>query len=87
MVYTLYYYYRCYRYLTYYYCNAQFEQYVPLERCYRVAEDMPEKQLCEVLKHFNVVVTQNDIFSRCQKCNYDEFVKVSKSSMDILLQT
>ncbi|EFN78697.1 Probable exonuclease mut-7-like protein [Harpegnathos saltator] len=65
----------------------KFEVYVPLEKCYRVLENTPEKQLCEVLRHFDVVVTQNDIFSRCQKCNNDEFVKIPKYIMDKLIQS
>lgn len=48
--------------------------------------DTPDNQLREVLCYFGVVVTQNDIFSRCQICNCDEFVKVPKQLMDDLVQ-
>lgn len=65
---------------------TQFQQYLPLESCYRIIADTPEKQLREVLNHFGVVVTQNDIFSRCQICNCDEFVKVPKKLMDDIVQ-
>ncbi|XP_020281688.1 exonuclease mut-7 homolog isoform X2 [Pseudomyrmex gracilis] len=64
----------------------KFQQYLPLESCYRIIADTPEKQLREVLNHFGVVVTQNDIFSRCQICNCDEFVKVPKKLMDDIVQ-
>ncbi|XP_014474860.1 PREDICTED: exonuclease mut-7 homolog isoform X5 [Dinoponera quadriceps] len=64
----------------------RFEKYISLDKCYRVEEDTPEKQLYEVLSHFGVKVTRNDIFSRCQKCNNDEFVKIPKHIMDRLMQ-
>jgi len=48
--------------------------------------DTPDNQLREVLNHFGVIITQNDIFSRCQICNCDEFVKVPKKLMDDLMQ-
>ncbi|KAL6263465.1 hypothetical protein P5V15_006256 [Pogonomyrmex californicus] len=65
----------------------RFKQYLPLENCYRVMADTPDNQLREVLHHFGVMVTQNDIFSRCQICNCDEFVKVPKKLMDDLVQS
>ncbi|XP_011870330.1 PREDICTED: uncharacterized protein LOC105563381 isoform X2 [Vollenhovia emeryi] len=65
----------------------RFKQYLPLENCYRIIADTPDNQLREVLHHFGVVVTQNDIFSRCQICNCDEFVKVPKKLMDDLVQS
>ncbi|XP_072755515.1 exonuclease mut-7 homolog [Anoplolepis gracilipes] len=65
----------------------RFKQYLPLENCYRIMADTPDNQLREVLRYFGVVVTQNDIFSRCQICNCDEFVKVPKQLMDDLVQS
>ncbi|EFN66105.1 Probable exonuclease mut-7-like protein [Camponotus floridanus] len=67
----------------------RFKQYLPLfeENCYRVMADTPDNQLREVLRYFGVIVTQNDIFSRCQICNCDEFVKVPKQLMDDLVQS
>lgn len=62
-------------------------QYLPLENCYRVMSNTPNEQLREVLNHFSVVVTQKDIFSRCQICNYDEFVEVPKSLMKDLVKS
>ncbi|XP_012259642.2 exonuclease mut-7 homolog isoform X2 [Athalia rosae] len=56
----------------------RFTSYVPQGSCYRVVADRPEDQLKEVLNHFKVLVMQKDIFSRCQICNHDEFVIVSK---------
>ncbi|XP_046587355.1 exonuclease mut-7 homolog isoform X1 [Neodiprion lecontei] len=49
--------------------------------CYRVLEDKPEDQLKEVLNNFRVLVMPKDIFSRCQICNYDEFVQVSRNTI------
>ncbi|XP_048202818.1 LOW QUALITY PROTEIN: exonuclease mut-7 homolog [Perognathus longimembris pacificus] len=34
-----------------------------------------------VLQHFNIRVTHADIFSRCQACNGDEYLKISKALM------
>ncbi|KAL0128834.1 hypothetical protein PUN28_003900 [Cardiocondyla obscurior] len=65
----------------------KFKQYLPLENCYRIIADTPDDQLREVLYHFGVVVTQADIFSRCQVCNYDEFAEVPKKLMDELVQS
>ncbi|XP_018304800.1 exonuclease mut-7 homolog isoform X2 [Mycetomoellerius zeteki] len=65
----------------------KFKQYLPLENCYRIMADTADNQLCEVLNYFGIVVTQNDIFSRCQICNFDEFVKVPKKLMDDLMQS
>ncbi|XP_015586273.1 exonuclease mut-7 homolog [Cephus cinctus] len=62
----------------------RFVQYVPPGNCYRVCSDRPENQLKEVLSRFNILVTRRDIFSRCQICNHDEFVQVSKNRMNEL---
>ncbi|XP_029675764.1 exonuclease mut-7 homolog isoform X2 [Formica exsecta] len=64
----------------------RFKQFLPLKNCYRIMADTPDNQLREVLCYFGVVVTQNDIFSRCQICNCDEFVKIPKQLMDDLVQ-
>lgn len=66
--------------------NLQFTQYLPLENCYKVISNTPNEQLREVLSHFSVIVTQKDIFSRCQICNFDEFVEVPKALMDELVR-
>lgn len=44
-----------------------------------------QQQAMAVLKHFNVRVTLSDIFSRCQACNCDQYLKVSKDMMQQLL--
>ncbi|KAM8873019.1 exonuclease mut-7 homolog [Synchiropus picturatus] len=38
-------------------------------------------QAVRVLKHFNVQLTTNDIFSRCQACNSDQYVAVPRADM------
>ncbi|XP_062870052.1 exonuclease mut-7 homolog [Trichomycterus rosablanca] len=38
-------------------------------------------QAVRVLKHFNVRLTASDIFSRCQACNNDEYLKVNREDM------
>jgi hypothetical protein len=47
-------------------CVAQLCQHVPRGHCYPVVSDVLEEQLEEVLKYFNVFVTRQDVFSRCQ---------------------
>lgn len=38
-------------------------------------------QAFRVLRHFNVNLTPSDIFSRCQACNNDEYLKLPKDAM------
>nr|XP_044998267.1 exonuclease mut-7 homolog isoform X2 [Jaculus jaculus] len=45
-----------------------------------------QQQAKDVLRHFNVRVTHADIFSRCQACNGDQCLKVSKDLMEQLVQ-
>jgi hypothetical protein len=47
-------------------CVVQLYQHVPQGHCYAVMSDVLEEQLEEVLKYFNVFVTKQDVFSRCQ---------------------
>ncbi|XP_066507568.1 exonuclease mut-7 homolog isoform X2 [Hoplias malabaricus] len=42
-------------------------------------------QAVHVLKHFHVHLTAADIFSRCQACNNDEYLKVSREDMTQML--
>ncbi|XP_040914461.1 exonuclease mut-7 homolog [Toxotes jaculatrix] len=43
-------------------------------------------QAVRVLKHFNVQPTPNDIFSRCQACNSDQYVAVPRQDMTRMLK-
>ncbi|KOC63420.1 putative exonuclease mut-7 like protein [Habropoda laboriosa] len=65
----------------------RFFQYLQPGNCYLVSADTAEDQLREVINHFGIVITQRDIFSRCQACNSDEFTKVPKVLMDKLIQS
>lgn len=62
-------------------------QYLPPHRCYRILADTLDDQLREVLIHFGIRVTRRDIFSRCQACNSDEFVKVQRNSINELVRS
>ncbi|XP_041098570.1 exonuclease mut-7 homolog isoform X2 [Polyodon spathula] len=56
-------------------------------RC--LAVDCSEKardQALRVLKHFNITVTPADIFSRCQVCNGDQYLKVPRQEMERLMK-
>jgi len=46
--------------------NVQLRSRLPAGQCYCVTERHVRDQVSEVLGHFNVSVTTNDIFSRCQ---------------------
>ncbi|XP_021932280.1 exonuclease mut-7 homolog isoform X2 [Zootermopsis nevadensis] len=61
-------------------------QHVPQGHCYQVKSDIVEEQLQEVLKYFNVFITRQDVFSRCQICNGGDFVVVTQDVMHQLAQ-
>ncbi|XP_055988669.1 exonuclease mut-7 homolog [Sorex fumeus] len=42
------------------------------------------QQAAAVLKHFRVRVTPADIFHRCQACNSDQYLKISRETMEQL---
>ncbi|KAJ8339012.1 hypothetical protein SKAU_G00357980 [Synaphobranchus kaupii] len=54
-----------------------------------LALDCSEKardQTVRVLRHFNVQLTPEDIFSRCQACNGDEYMKLPREDMARILR-
>ncbi|KAK1155843.1 hypothetical protein AOXY_G26689, partial [Acipenser oxyrinchus oxyrinchus] len=56
-------------------------------RC--LAVDCSEKardQALRVLKYFNITITPADIFSRCQVCNGDQYLKVPRQEMERLMK-
>ncbi|XP_072489221.1 exonuclease mut-7 homolog isoform X4 [Notamacropus eugenii] len=56
-------------------------------RCFSVnCSDKARQQALSVLKHFNVRVTLRDIFSRCQVCNCDKYLKISKEKVRRLMK-
>ncbi|XP_015500322.1 exonuclease mut-7 homolog isoform X1 [Parus major] len=51
-------------------------------RCFSVnCSEKAKDQALQVLKHFNVQVSLGDIFSRCQVCNCNKYLKVSRERM------
>lgn len=44
----------------------QMKDLVPAEVCVHISQGKARDQVLEVLDHFNVCVTEKDIFSRCQ---------------------
>jgi len=52
--------------LTVLFVHLQLRSRLPAGQCYCVVERHVRDQVSEVLKHFNVSVSVNDIFSRCQ---------------------
>ncbi|XP_074871617.1 exonuclease mut-7 homolog [Carettochelys insculpta] len=56
-------------------------------RCFSVdCSEKAKEQTLQVLKHFNVQVSVADVFSRCQLCNCDKYLKISKEQMRHLMQ-
>ncbi|XP_051832871.1 exonuclease mut-7 homolog [Antechinus flavipes] len=56
-------------------------------RCFSVnCSDKAKQQALSVLKHFNVRVAFTDIFSRCQVCNCDKYLKISKEKIRHLMK-
>ncbi|XP_068770492.1 exonuclease mut-7 homolog isoform X12 [Struthio camelus] len=56
-------------------------------RCFSVnCSEKAKEQALQVLKHFNVQVTLADIFSRCQVCNCNKYLKISKERMRQLME-
>ncbi|XP_039575786.1 exonuclease mut-7 homolog isoform X5 [Passer montanus] len=57
-------------------------------RCFSVnCSEKAKEQALQVLKHFNVQVSLGDIFSRCQVCNCNKYLKVSRESMKQLVES
>ncbi|KAM6243809.1 exonuclease mut-7 homolog isoform 2-T2 [Porphyrio hochstetteri] len=55
--------------------------------CFSVnCSEKAKEQALQVLKHFNVQVSLADIFSRCQVCNCDKYLKVSRERMRQLVE-
>ncbi|XP_061459965.1 exonuclease mut-7 homolog isoform X2 [Rhineura floridana] len=56
-------------------------------RCFSVnCSEKAQAQALHVLKHFNVQVTLADVFSRCQACNCNQYLKISKEKMMQLMK-
>uniref|UniRef100_A0A8C6K3F2 Uncharacterized protein n=1 Tax=Melopsittacus undulatus TaxID=13146 RepID=A0A8C6K3F2_MELUD len=56
-------------------------------RCFSVnSSEKPKEQALQVLKYFNVQVSLSDIFSRCQMCNCNKYLKVSREKMRQLVE-
>lgn len=60
---------------------VQLSKHLPLGHCYKVNTDKIKDQLEEVLKYFNVQVSHENIFTRCQNCNEDEFILINQIDM------
>uniref|UniRef100_F6S593 3'-5' exonuclease domain-containing protein n=1 Tax=Ciona intestinalis TaxID=7719 RepID=F6S593_CIOIN len=55
---------------------------VAVGHCFNVPNGLKAKeQVAVVLEKFNVNVTQLDVFSRCQICNCDQYLKLSSGEM------
>ncbi|KAK4873175.1 hypothetical protein RN001_015204 [Aquatica leii] len=60
---------------------------VPPGYCLRVLSDNIDEQLKQVLDYYKIIVTKDDVFSRCQTCNSNSFIKISRSTMNTLAST
>ena len=52
--------------------------YVIPKNCLALQNETPEEQVKEVFSHFQVKDTNEYIFSRCMKCNCDQFIHLEK---------
>ncbi|KAJ8966185.1 hypothetical protein NQ317_011249 [Molorchus minor] len=59
--------------------------YVQSGHCLKLISDVVEEQLKEVIDYYKIIVTKDHVFSRCQACNGNSFVKISRSTMDTLV--
>ncbi|CAG9858187.1 unnamed protein product [Phyllotreta striolata] len=59
--------------------------YVPEGHCLKIIGDYTDEQIREVLDYYKVAVTKENVFSRCQVCNGNNFVKLSRSTMMALV--
>uniref|UniRef100_A0A2R5L7H9 Putative exonuclease mut-7 n=1 Tax=Ornithodoros turicata TaxID=34597 RepID=A0A2R5L7H9_9ACAR len=58
------------------------KQYVSQGQCFKINTLLPAKeQLVEVLKHFKVVVSEDNLMSRCTICNGPEYVFMPQADM------
>uniref|UniRef100_A0A8D0AZX0 Exonuclease 3'-5' domain containing 3 n=2 Tax=Salvator merianae TaxID=96440 RepID=A0A8D0AZX0_SALMN len=56
-------------------------------RCFSVTcSEKAKEQALKVLSHYNVRVTLADVFSRCQACNCNQYLKISKERMAQLMK-
>ncbi|KAJ8964085.1 hypothetical protein NQ314_005139 [Rhamnusium bicolor] len=61
--------------------------YVPSGHCLKIVSDDVDQQIREVIDYFKIIVTKDHVFSRCQACNGNNFVKVSRSTMNALINS
>lgn len=61
--------------------HTQCSKFLPPGHCYQIASDQRHEQLQEVLSYFNLTVTEANAFSRCIRCNGNEFLYVTQSEM------
>lgn len=69
-------------------CGAPYDQlktHLPNGMCYRVNNNMSAYEQMEmVLIRYSIKVTVNDLFTRCPKCNCDDFMHLNKQQMSTL---
>lgn len=63
---------------------VEMSHYLPPKHNYQVTKDMVDDQLAEILAHFNITVTEENIFSRCMKCNSNRFILASQDHIKIM---
>jgi uncharacterized protein with PIN domain len=58
--------------------HKRLSEFVPFGHCLPLRQDKPEDQIAEVLHYFNIRDTQEYVFTRCLKCNGDEYAKLPR---------
>jgi uncharacterized protein with PIN domain len=69
-------------------CGAPYEQlkkHLPNGKCYRVNNNMSAyEQMQMVLVRYNIIVTVKDLFTRCPKCNCNDFQNLNTIELSLL---
>ncbi|XP_076649699.1 exonuclease mut-7 homolog isoform X2 [Halictus rubicundus] len=61
-------------------------QHLPRDQKYFVTPDSHDNQLRKLLHHFDVTISQRDMFTHCKVCNSTEFTKVPKLILEQLFE-
>lgn len=61
--------------------NFQYLEYVSPIHILAVRSDNVDDQLVEVMQFFNIRVKEENIFSRCQNCNANEFILITQKEL------
>lgn len=66
-------------------CGGPYESlknHVPHGYCFKIPNNVPsEEQMEIVIKRYSIIIFQEDLFTRCVKCNFNEFLILKPSEL------